>query len=166
MALICFSHGKESGPDGTKIIEMRKVAEALGHETMSVDYRGLDEPMPRVEKLLAELENKQRPLVLVGSSMGSFVSIVASGKLEPEGLFLLAPAVYLDGYNHIELKPVAKQVRIIHGWSDEIVPCENVIKFAQKFDADLYLTADEHRLANSIPLIKEELHNFLQSLNL
>jgi len=163
MATICFSHGKESGPVGTKILAMSAVAEQAGHQTLSIDYRGIDEPEARVEKLLSELDTDNRPLILVGSSMGGFVSIVASTTIKPDGLFLMAPAVYLDGYNHIELTPVAEQIFVIQGWHDEIVPCENVIKFSQKHSADLYLCNDGHTLAGSIELIKQQFSKFLSA---
>lgn len=37
--LVVFSHGKESGPWGSKIQALAKVAERLGGDVISVDYR-------------------------------------------------------------------------------------------------------------------------------
>jgi len=161
MATICFSHGKESGPVGTKILALTEVAEQSGHQTMSIDYRGMDEPEERINKLLSELNNVKGPLVLVGSSMGAYVSIVASHTIKPEGLFLMAPAVYLEGYDKVELLPQAEKIFVVHGWDDEIVPCNNVIKFAKKFKTDLYLCDDGHTLAASIDLLKDQFRRFL-----
>jgi len=164
MAIVCFSHGKESGPRGTKIIAMTEVAEKLGFKTISIDYRGIDSPEERVNKLLSEIPSDEDQIILVGSSMGSYVSIVASKEVQPEGLFLLAPAVYLKGYDSVELIPHGKKIFVMHGWNDEIVPCANAIKFAEKFKTDLYLCDDDHRLSGSTDLLKKEFRQFLKLL--
>ncbi|MGH8540495.1 MAG: alpha/beta hydrolase, partial [Stenotrophobium sp.] len=36
--LVCFAHGKESGPWGTKITHLAEVARGHGYEVMSPDY--------------------------------------------------------------------------------------------------------------------------------
>ena len=164
MPVIYFSHGKESGPKGTKILAMTKVAEKLGFDTFSIDYRGIESPEDRVSKLISEITLTETPVILVGSSMGSYVSIVASNTIKPDGLFLLAPAVYLKGYNSVELIPNAKKTFVLHGWNDEVVPYQNVVKFAEKFQTDLYLCNDDHRLTGSTKLLKKEFKKFLKSL--
>ena len=50
---VVFSHGKESGPWGSKITAMAAVVRDLGSALESVDYRGLDDPGDRVRKLVA-----------------------------------------------------------------------------------------------------------------
>ena len=45
---VIFSHGKESGPWGSKIAAMAEVARSEGFEADSVDYRGVDDPADRV----------------------------------------------------------------------------------------------------------------------
>ena len=49
---VCFSHGKESGPWGSKIKCLAKVAERCGFAVESIDYQGIGDPDERVEKLL------------------------------------------------------------------------------------------------------------------
>ena len=51
--VVVFSHGKESGPWGSKITAMADVARSLGMAVESVDYRGIADPAARVEKLVA-----------------------------------------------------------------------------------------------------------------
>ena len=106
---IYFSHGKESGPWGTKIRYMAKLANDRSFAVESIDYGDLDDPDLRVERLLEVLrrEPELEQLVLVGSSMGAYVSTVASLSVAVRGLFLLAPALYMPGYQHQQYPPPA-----------------------------------------------------------
>src|SRR5690554_5830317 len=104
--LVCFAHGKESGPWGTKITRLARIAEKAGWQVMSPDFTDSTDPEARVEKLLTTLATPPRPLLLVGSSMGGYVVTVASEILRPAGLFLMAPAFYLPGYLRQEPQPV------------------------------------------------------------
>ena len=49
---VVFSHGRESGPWGSKITAMAAMVRTHGWAAESVDYRGLDDPSERVRKLL------------------------------------------------------------------------------------------------------------------
>ncbi|NNJ72740.1 MAG: alpha/beta hydrolase [Enterobacterales bacterium] len=162
---IIFSHGKESGPYGMKITAMTKVAKELGFSSVSLDYQGIDEPQVRVEKLLDYANALKQSVVLVGSSMGSYVSIKASQELTAKGLFLLAPAVFMPGYESQNMQAVAEQVLAIHGWHDEIVPVANAIRFAEQVHCDLLLLEDDHVLRNSLPRICIEFRAFLKRLS-
>jgi pimeloyl-ACP methyl ester carboxylesterase len=90
-ATVVFSHGKESGPWGSKITALAAVARDLGLQVESVDYRGIDDPRVRVEKLLALGRSCAQPLVLVGSSLGGHVAAAAAatGHLKTRALFLM-----------------------------------------------------------------------------
>ena len=167
MALVCFSHGKESGPKATKISALSRQAEAAGHQTLSVDYRGMDRPSERVEKLYKSLDAHpaaQGSLVLVGSSMGAFVSLVASAEIAPVGLFLMAPAVYMPGYEKVPPPPKNCLTQIYHGWSDEIVPVENAIRYAREHHLEALLLEDDHRLSHSMPILERHFAEFLSRL--
>ena len=52
---VVFSHGKESGPWGSKITAMAEVARGLEFDVLSVDYRGMDDPVLRVDTLIQTL---------------------------------------------------------------------------------------------------------------
>ena len=90
---VVFSHGKDSEPWGGKIAAMAEIAREEGFHVESVDYRGIDRPEDRVTRLLAFCKDLRGSLVLVGSSMGGYVSVAGSSLLQARGMFLLAPAL-------------------------------------------------------------------------
>jgi predicted esterase len=148
---ICFSHGKESGPWGSKIAAMADLARDRGFELDSLDYRGMDDQAARVARLVDNCRPLERPLVLVGSSMGGHVAAAASSQLENvRGLFLIAPAVYMPGYEKLTPQPRARRIDIVHGWRDDIVPPDNSIRFAREHGATLHLIDGDHRLGDNL----------------
>jgi pimeloyl-ACP methyl ester carboxylesterase len=161
---VVFSHGKESGPWGSKITAMAAVVRELKIEVESVDYRGLDDPGDRVAKLIDLGKKLDAPMVLVGSSMGGHVSAAAASELKPRGLFLLAPAFYMPGYEEYTPQNVVCPTAIVHGWHDAIVPVENSIRWAREHQAALHLLNSDHRLEDQIDAICVLLRAFLTAL--
>ncbi len=159
--LVCFSHGKESGPWGTKISAMAGVARDRGHAAESVDYRGIADPGARVAKLVEHCRDRPGPVVLVGSSMGGHVAAAASAQLEVAGLFLLAPAFYMPGYEQLTPRPGTGRIAVIHGWEDDVVPVANAIRWAREYRADLHVFPAGHRLTERLFEINRLLDGFL-----
>lgn len=114
--------------------------------------------------LLSTTPPEHRQLVLVGSSMGGYVSTVTSIQLPAEGLFLLAPAFYFPGYANQNLAARAKKTMIVHGWNDGVVPAQNSIRFAQEHQCDLYLLDGDHRLNAALPKIEPLFELFLKQV--
>lgn len=148
-SLVLFAHGKESGPWGSKIKHLAQIAERLGAKVLSPDYTSLQNPDDRVQHLLALPLVPHDKLVLVGSSMGGYVLTIASEKLKPAGLFLMAPAFYLDGYSNQNPVSAAESTMIVAGWQDDVIPIEHSVRFAQQQRAELHLLDSDHRL-NSV----------------
>jgi pimeloyl-ACP methyl ester carboxylesterase len=161
---VVFSHGKESGPWGAKITAMAAVVRDLDLEVESVDYRGMDDPTQRVEKLLAIGRELKGPVALVGSSMGGHVAAAAASRLEAAALFLLAPAFYMAGFEKYTPQDVAMPTAIVHGWHDDVVPVDNVIRWAREHRATLHILDSDHRLEDQIGVICILLRNFLSAL--
>lgn len=161
--LVIFAHGKESGPWGSKIRHLADVAQRHGTKVLSPDYSDLPSPHDRVARLQAlELPPHSR-LILVGSSMGGYVSAVAASVLQPQGVFLLAPAVGMPGYPlPADLPAPAKHLTIIHGWNDDIVPVQLGIDFAKKYRAELHVLDADHRLNEALEIIGELFSAFLR----
>ncbi len=105
--LVIYNHGKDSVPWGEKTLLFAEVAKRYGYAFESPDYREQPNPDKRVEQLLAMELSGCDEILLIGSSMGAYVSTVASESIKPKGLFLLAPAFYLPGYRQTEFKPTA-----------------------------------------------------------
>lgn len=163
--LVCFAHGKEAGPWGTKIARLAHLARVRGFGVMSPDYRDLSNPDDRVQRLL-DLRPEAERLVLVGSSMGGYVSTVASRTLLPSGLFLMAPAFYMDGYAEAAPVPFAAHTVVIHGWQDEVIPAEHAVRFAAEHEVDLHVLAGgDHQLHGVMPRIEALFALFLDALS-
>ena len=159
-----LNHGQESGPWGTKISRLAPIAEGLGYAVESLDYRGITDPDRRAEKLLASGAADYSLLALVGSSMGGYVATVASEKLNPAGLFLMAPAFYLDGFAVRQPVPHAELSVIVHGWEDDVVPVENSIRFARQHLTELHLIHGDHGLNGQIDFIEQVFRDFLERI--
>ena len=162
---VCFSHGQESGPWGTKISAMADLARDRGAGVESLDYRGMPDPAARVEKLVAYGRTVSAPLILVGSSMGGHVAAAASAELGVAGLFLIAPAFYMPGYEDLTPKPAAERITIVHGWGDEVVPAANSVRWAERYGAELHLLLGDHRLTDKIFEINRLFDGFLHDLS-
>jgi predicted esterase YcpF (UPF0227 family) len=88
--LAILSHGKESGPNGKKLTKLKRVAEKHGYEAISLDYTQCNNATERIALLKEYIEKSNfESLVLVGSSMGGYVSTVLANDYDLSGLFLL-----------------------------------------------------------------------------
>ena len=161
---VVFSHGKESGPWGAKITAMAAAVRDLGLGVESVDYRGMDDPAQRVEKLLTAGRELPGPIALVGSSMGGHVAAAAASRLDAAALFLLAPAFYMPGFEKYTPQDLALPTAIVHGWHDAVVPVDNSIRWAREHRAALHILDSDHRLEDQIGLICILLRSFLTAL--
>ncbi len=161
---IFFSHGKESGPNGSKIQHLAAIAKQRGCTTLSIDYTDTQDPDLRVQRLTEKLGAESGRFLLVGSSMGGYVSLVAAESATPRGIFLLAPALYMPGYEHHAYRPPNSLIEIVHGWSDCVIPPENSIRFAQEIDCTLHLISGDHRLNNSLPTVSRIFDSFIRRL--
>ncbi len=166
---VILSHGLDSSPDATKVSAMAKIAEAMGWTTERPDYSDIDargnisEVSARLERLIDRASAASKPLVLAGSSMGAFISALATLEIECAGLFLLAPPVVLENYPQsldAELLPTT----VIHGWDDELIPAGDVVRWAQVRNDRLIMLDDNHRLEHHVDFCAEEFGRFLASL--
>lgn len=164
MNKVCFSHGQESGPWGTKIRAMADVARSRDWSVESLDYQGIGDPLDRVEKLAEFCRAEPDELVLVGSSMGGFVATAAASRIGARGLFLLAPAFFLPGYEENMPEPPDCPTLIVHGWRDEVVPWQGSIRYGSETGARLMLLDGDHRLTANIDAITGLFVAFLDEL--
>jgi predicted esterase len=166
---VIFSHGKESGPWGSKIRKLAAIAEQLNCTVDSIDYTDLINPEQRVERLSALLQQESEPVILVGSSMGGYVSVVTALQYQAKikGVFVLAPALYIPGYAVQEFRLGDNNkfpIEIVHGWNDEVIPSDNSYLFAKENRSSLHLLPGDHRLNDSLPMIEPLFERFLAML--
>ncbi len=162
--IVVFSHGQESGPWGTKIQAMARAVEAIGWRAESIDYRGIVDPAARVTKLVEECGKLSGPRVLVGSSMGGHVATEAAVPVGALGLFVLAPAYYIEEWQVATPAAPDIPIVIVHGWRDDVVPVESSIRYARECRATLHVVDSDHRLTDHIDAINDYLQRFLGKL--
>lgn len=161
---IVFSHGKDGAPWGPKIVAMADVAKRHGSRVESIDYRGMEDPAARVAKALEFCRTLTEPVVLVGSSLGGHIAAAVSTQVPTRGMFLLAPAFFMKGFEQYTPTPAACPLEIVHGWRDDVVPVENSIRYARQYAATLHILDSDHRLTSSIDAICELFDAFLSRL--
>jgi fermentation-respiration switch protein FrsA (DUF1100 family) len=163
---VVFSHGQDAGPWGRKISALAEIARAEGYEAHSVDYRGIEEPRARVARLVDFCKELAGDLVLVGSSLGGYVAVASASLLHARGVFLMAPALYVEGLPELRPGGLDCPASLVHGWHDEVVPYEHSVRFAQNYHAALHLLESDHRLHNQIRVIQYLFEYFLIALDL
>lgn len=167
MQKVIFSHGKESGPWGSKIKRLAAIARRFNLDVESIDYSDTMDPDTRTQRLLDNLQGKKaEECILVGSSMGGYVTLQAAKEVPVAGSFILAPAIYMPGYADKAPQQPLPNLTIVHGWQDEIIPVEHSVRFARQQDCTLHLVNDDHRLMNSLPQIELWFSAYLNQLGL
>ncbi|MFT5220853.1 MAG: pimeloyl-ACP methyl ester carboxylesterase [Planctomycetota bacterium] len=161
---VIFSHGKESGPWGFKIKRLSMLAQMERCQVESVDYTSELDPDERVKMLLEVIAKEEGDFILVGSSMGGYVSLVASELVDARALFLIAPALAMPGFAKQQYHSRCAHIEVVHGWSDDIIPVENSIAFAQQADCGLHIISGDHPLNDSIVTIEQLFTQFLNTV--
>lgn len=154
-----LSHGFESGPDATKVTALAEVAERLGFTHERPDYTDLDarrevsnvgDVPARLQRLvgLAATAAARGPVVLAGSSLGAYISAIASLQVPTQALFLMVPPTRMGPMPALDAAAVPTSV--VHAWQDELIPAADVIAWAQARSARLLLVQDGHRLERHV----------------
>lgn len=162
---LILSHGLESGPDATKVSALARAALALGFDSVRPDYRDLDagRNVRRIDERVERLKQNAAghgPVVLAGSSMGAFISALASTELECVGLFLIALPVAIPEYAR-EFRAAAVPTALVHGWRDELCPVDDALAFARARGDTITLVEDDHRLGAHVDFVAEQFRQFL-----
>lgn len=165
---IILSHGSNSGPQATKVSALAAAAETLGWSTERPDYGDCDAHglaacvRPRVQQLAGCMARAKTPPVLVGSSMGAFVSGLASMQLPCAGLFLLALPTQVPGCGEAFDMAADVPSMLIHGYADDVCPPAPVFDLARARGVPCLMLADGHRLADHVDTIVSQFRLFLE----
>lgn len=158
---VVFSHGLDGEPWSRKISGLAEIARAEGYRADSLDYRGIASPAKRVALLVDYCHKLPGELILAGSSLGGYVAVAAASLLHARGVFLLAPALLMDGLPPLRPRVIDCPVTIVHGWRDEIVPLEQSVSFAREYRATVHLLDTDHRMYDQLPLLNHLFEQFL-----
>ncbi|RUL80015.1 alpha/beta hydrolase [Dyella choica] len=167
---IILSHGSDTGPDATKVSVLAKLAQSMGWTTERPDYREDDKLghaesiEPRIARLHQRIAACDAPPVLVGSSMGAFVSGLVSLEVPVAGLFLLATPALIPGNDLAFDVRLDVPALLIHGWRDEVCPLDEIYEFAGRRELPLLIVNDDHRLGEHVDSIGRQFGFFLQQL--
>jgi pimeloyl-ACP methyl ester carboxylesterase len=167
---VIFSHGHLSSPQSRKIVELAPIAAEKGFATRAIDYRDVQDDAPaRAERLIATIRELDGPAILVGSSMGGWVSMHAAETVAVDGLFLMAPALFLEdrvpeGVVPERYAPRTEHVAVVHGWHDDIIPWQHSLRFAEANRAVLHLLDSDHRLESALPQLKAVFSQFIDAV--
>lgn len=166
---VILSHGSDSGPDATKVSALARIAESLGWTTFRPDYREEDTRgyagciAPRLARLTAAMRAAPRPLVLAGSSMGAFVSGLASLRAACDGLFLIAlPTAIPDCPEPFSIAADVPAM-LVHGYHDELCPVDAAVAFARGCNMPALLLDGDHRLGDHVAMLERQFALFLQA---
>ena len=148
-------HGRDSSPQSLKTLHLSAAAKQCGWKVVAPDFSSTKDPDERVRVFLEVTRQEEHAKrVIVGSSMGGYVALVASEVLKPAALLLLAPAINIPGYKETQLVPVADETTIVHGWNDALIEPASVLSFADKHRTTLHMVNDDHTLKQTIPFIE------------
>jgi len=161
---VIFSHGKESGPWGGKITAMAAVVRDLGIAVDSVDYRGLDDPAARVDKLIVN-GCQDRGFAGSGRLQHGWARL-RGGCRDRQAARLVRPRARVL---HAGLRSSYAARRRLSGhhrprWADDIVPVDNSVRWAREHRAALHILDAGHRLEDQIEAICRLLRAFLSDL--
>jgi predicted esterase len=95
--------------------------------------------------------------------MGVYVALVASEIVNAKAVFLMAPALYIPGFKKQQHDSKSSHIEIVHGWSDDVIPAENSIKYARQVDCTLHLISGDHALNGVIKTVENLFEQFLVS---
>jgi alpha/beta superfamily hydrolase len=169
-----LSHGFESGPDATKVTALAEAAERLGWTTERPDYTDLDaragisrvgDVPARLQRLVAIATSavaRGGPVVLAGSSLGAYVSAIASLQVPTRALFLMVPPLRMGPMPALDAAPVP--ISVVHAWHDELIPAADVVEWARMRSARLLMLDDSHRLAAHVGSTAQAFAQLLESL--
>lgn len=141
LAVVCHPHPLHGGSLDNKVAQtLARALVALGYQAVRFNFRGVgqsegswDEGRGEVDDALAVVKafgQPHRPLAVAGFSFGAYVAsqvaAQSTGRLPLQRLILVGPAV-----DTFAMANVPGGTLIVQGQSDEVVPLDSVLRWAQ-----------------------------------
>ena len=136
----------------------------LGPAVESIDYRGIDDPAERVRKLIDIGREAGRAAGAGGLEPGRPCIRRRRRGAKARGLFLLAPAFYMPGFEQYTPQDVDCPALIVHGWHDDIVPVAEQHPLGARAPCDPASARLRPPARGSDPAICRLLRDFLRGL--
>lgn len=153
LAVVAHPHPLFGGANNNKVVyTLAHTLRDLGHAALRPNFRGVgksagvhDGGRGETDDLVAVLEHavarwdpaRALPVVLAGFSFGAFVQAQVADRLDkagrpPSHLVLVGTAVgAVEGTRSYDLPSVPRGSLLIHGDRDEVVPLENMLRYAE-----------------------------------
>lgn len=150
IALLGHPHSLQGGTMNNKVVTtLARAFKELGIPSLRFNFRGVgasegnyDAGIGESEDMLvlAQLCQQELParrLIFAGFSFGSYVTYRAAAQTQADLLISIAPPVH--HYNYTEFAQHPKAWVILQGEQDEVVPADEVYRFAERFPTPLPL---------------------------
>ena len=169
---ICFFHGMDSSPQGTKSTLLRRQYPEIWIPALP----------PDVEDRLDILDREmKRPMVVVGSSLGGLTALLFAMRKPKwvEGMVLLAPAVGTnrrDLFDANQVKvletvyiPEGIPTTVIAGNRDDVIPISAIRSMIARSPDPHRITVhevdDDHNLHRSLDLMLQSIREILEKVS-
>jgi pimeloyl-ACP methyl ester carboxylesterase len=169
---ICFFHGLDSSPQGTKSTLLRRHYPRIWIPALP----------PDVEERLNILDREvNRPMVVVGSSLGGLTALLFAMRKPQwvEGMVLLAPAVGTnspDLFDAHQMKvlqtvyiPAGIPTTVIAGIRDDVIPISAIRSMVARSPdphrITLHEVDDDHNLHQSLDLMRQSIRGILDEIS-
>ena len=162
---VIFSYGKTVDAGEARLHAFEDVAKRYGIEVQNVPYEH-DCPADERAKILLDVVKKQdkpEELILVGSSMGVYGSILASMTVPVLGMFLISPALFMYDVQEYRLTG-SKHTAFVVGWQDRVIPRDKVLEYVKKEEAETHILSDDHHMAGSLNHLARLFDDFLSKV--
>ena len=150
-----------------------EISKHCGFRVACMDYTGIFTPKQKVQHLVNECKrlkmNEKENVILVGSSIGAYVSLHASSIIRPKGMFLMSPVLKIqdndiNNINDNQHKPFTTEmgnIEIIQGWNDTTVDKVIVMNYCRRHWIPRHLFWDERDLKKSLKVTSVLFERFL-----
>ncbi len=163
MKKVIFIHGYTSSPKRKKYQLIAQELDKLGIDYSIPEFPGGEHPHSKdwLEIIDREVKNSDRPVVLVGHSLGTRAALLYLDKYEQkvDSVILIAPfdnnfevhrarrdesfADFFDYALDIEkIKKLANKFIVVHSKDDDLIPYEQGVKISQDLGAKLITYED------------------------
>jgi alpha/beta superfamily hydrolase len=177
LAIVAHPHPLFGGANNNKVVyTLAHTLRDLGHVALRPNFRGVgrsagthDGGRGETDDLLAVLDyaiarwdaSRSLPVVLAGFSFGAFVQTEVAKRLADAGrppfrLVLVGTAAgVVEGTRSYDPPAVPRDSLLIHGDRDEVVPLENVLRFAEAHGLAVTVIAGaDHFFHGRLPSIR------------